>query len=171
MDDSTPVLIEVAALPRMTVPQLLARYCEVFGEATASRNKGWLVKKIAWRLQADAEGGLTDRIRQRAAELAEGAQLRVIAPRAKSTAPAVRMNPSALPPMAPVDRRTHDPRLPMVGTVVVRIYKGREVQVTVLADGFLHDGVTYDSLSAVANAVTGTHCNGFAFFRLNRRAA
>jgi hypothetical protein len=49
---------EVATLQRMTVKQLRQRYCEVFGEDTNGHNKAWLVKRIAWRLQVKAEGGL-----------------------------------------------------------------------------------------------------------------
>ena len=39
------------------------------------------------------------------------------------------------------------------------------VQVKIRADGFEHDGQVYPSLSAVAKAITGSHCNGFLFFR------
>ncbi|RMF88207.1 MAG: DUF2924 domain-containing protein, partial [Planctomycetota bacterium] len=49
-------------------------------------------------------------------------------------------------------------------------YKGRTVRVLVVADGFEYEGRRYKSLSAVAKAVTGSHINGFAFFRLRRNA-
>jgi hypothetical protein len=68
---------EVAALQRMTIKQLRARYAEVFGDETAANNKAWLVKRIGWRLQAAAEGGLSQRARARAAELANDADLRL----------------------------------------------------------------------------------------------
>lgn len=71
---------EFAALERMTVTQLRQRYGEVFGEETNGRNKAWLVKRIAWRLQAKAEGGLSERGRQRAEELADEADLRMNRP-------------------------------------------------------------------------------------------
>ena len=58
-----------------------------------------------------------------------------------------------------------DPRLPMAGTILTRDYKGQTLQVEVLAEGFAYAGQTYKSLSAVAKAVTGAHCNGFHFFR------
>jgi hypothetical protein len=38
--------------------------------------------------------------------------------------------------------------------------------VRVLADGFEFEGAVHPSLSAVAKAITGSHCNGFLFFRL-----
>jgi hypothetical protein len=45
----------------------------------------------------------------------------------------------------------------------------------VLSTGFefpaLDEGERYDSLSAIANAVTGSHINGFRFFRLVKVAA
>ena len=50
---------EVAALKRMTVKELRGRYLDVFGEATRSGNKDFLWKRIAWRMQANAEGDLT----------------------------------------------------------------------------------------------------------------
>ena len=71
---------EVAALQRMTVKQLRERYAEVFGDETRTGNKAWLVKRIAWRLQAMAEGGLSTRARQRAAELATEADIRMTPP-------------------------------------------------------------------------------------------
>ena len=42
---------------------------------------------------------------------------------------------------------------------------------TVLADGFEFEGERYKSLSAVAKAVTGQHCNGFSFFKLTKAVA
>ena len=41
----------------------------------------WLIKRIAWPMQANHEGGLTERARQRARELACDADLRLSAPR------------------------------------------------------------------------------------------
>jgi hypothetical protein len=38
--------------------------------------------------------------------------------------------------------------------------------VTVLPTGFEFEGDVFKSLSAVAKAVTGQHCNGYHFFRL-----
>jgi Protein of unknown function (DUF2924) len=54
---------EIAALERMGVADLRAKYATVFGEATAAGNRTWLVRRIAWRLQALTEGDLTERAR------------------------------------------------------------------------------------------------------------
>jgi hypothetical protein len=152
---SPNVARELAALQRLTVPQLRLRYAEAFGETTNANNRAWLVKKIAWRFQAQAEGGLSERARQRAAELANDADLRANPPKDL---------PLPMPEM-PAPRPQTDDRLPPAGTVLTRRYKGAVVQVKVLADGFEYQGQVYPSLSAVAKAITGSHCNGFLFFR------
>lgn len=57
--DAEPIRKQIAALERMTVGQLRERYAEVFGEATRSHHKDYLVRRIAWRVLANAEGDIT----------------------------------------------------------------------------------------------------------------
>ncbi len=159
-DTTTSVTREVAALGRMTVPQLRSRYAEVYGETTNANNRAWLLKRVAWRIQTLAEGGLSERARQQAAELANDADLRSTPPRQAAVAAPTVAVPAAFRP---------DPRLPPAGTIITRPYRGQVIQVQVLADGFAYGGQTYPSLSAVARAVTGTHCNGFHFFKLGAK--
>lgn len=158
---SNPIVRELAALSRMKVSELQAKYAEVFGESTTGRNKAWLQKRIAWRIQANAFGGLTDRAVQRAMELANESDLRVSEPR----------EPSVIPSPTPVGRTIppKDERLPPVGDCLVRFYKGRECVVTVMPEGFDFEGERYKTLSAVAKAITGQHWNGFRFFQLNKQ--
>lgn len=153
---------EVVALQRMTGRQLRDKYAELFGDATRAKNRPWLIRRIAWRLQALDEGDLSERARVRAAELANDADLRVAPP--KSAMPSTLAEPPA--PSDVVAR--NDPRLPPAGAILVRAYKGRMLHVKVLADGFEFEGEVYKTLSAVAKAVTGTHTNGFLFFRLGQ---
>jgi hypothetical protein len=152
------IVNEVAALQRLSIGQLRQRFADLFGEATAASNRTWLTKRIAWRIQALAEGDLSQRARQRAAELARDADLRLNPPQPKATTTTPLPEPVRVP--APID-----PRLPPPGTILIRPYKGQLVQVQVLTDGFAYAGRVYASLSAVAKAVTGSHCNGFLFFR------
>ena len=149
---------ELAALEQMTVGQLQQRYAEIFGETVRSRHKQYLIRRIAWRLQANAEGGLSERALRRAEELADVADVRVTPPRGGISA-----NPAA-PTDAPF--RPSDPRLPPVGAAITRKYKGRTLTVTVLPDGFEYAGDRYPSLTAVAKAITGSHMNGFRFFQI-----
>jgi hypothetical protein len=163
---------DLATLPTLSVAQLRNRYVEVFGEPTNAGHKGWLVKRIAWRLQANAEGDLSERARQRAAQLANDADLRLSPPKppasfGSETAGAA-ADGMATPSSAPAGP---DRRLPQPGAVIHRLYKGRELQVTVLQSGFAYGGQVFASLSAVAKAITGSHCNGYLFFRLTRTEA
>src|SRR6516164_1419648 len=89
---------EAAALQRLTVPQLRRRYAEVYGETTNAGNRAWLVKRILWRLQALAEGDLSERARQRAQELANDADLRLNPPK-DLTLPIPEPTPSAPRPL------------------------------------------------------------------------
>src|SRR5262249_19522651 len=54
------------------------------------------------------------------------------------------------------------------GTVLVRDYQGQRHTVTVVCDGFDWQGATYQSLSAIARAITGTAWSGPRFFALAR---
>jgi Protein of unknown function (DUF2924) len=156
---------EVAALKRMTTRELRTRYAEAFGEATNANNRAWLVKRIAWRLQVQAEGGLSERARRRADELANDADLRLSPPWVKT----VRETPDL--PQMPAPRGKGDERVPPPGTIITRRYKGESLQVQVLPDGFEFEGAVFKSLSAVARAITGQHCNGFHFFRMGQEAS
>src|SRR5262249_2827022 len=155
---TTPTTI--AELQRLTMHQLRQRYAELFGETTAAKNRTWLLRRVAWRLQSLAEGDLSERARQRAAELANDADLRITVPRVKEPIPTA---VAGAPRVAPSG--SADSRLPLPGTIIRREYNGQALQVEVLAEGFAYAGQTYKSLSAVARAITGAHCNGFWFFR------
>jgi hypothetical protein len=150
-------------MERMTVDQLRARYAHEFGEPTNGRHKEWLIKRIAWRMQANAEGDLSERARQRAMELANDADLRSTAPRQRRPAPDAQDRTKTVATKV----RASTDLLP--GTVVTRAYKGHLIRVTVLADGFEYLGERYKSLTAVTKAVTGKHWNGFHFFGLRRK--
>jgi hypothetical protein len=88
------ILNEVAALQRLSIGQLRQRFAELFGEATKASNRTWLIKRIAWRLQALAEGDLSERARQRAAELARDADLRLNPPQCKANTTTMKTNPA-----------------------------------------------------------------------------
>ena len=55
------------------------------------------------------------------------------------------------------------------GTVLVREWDRQSQRVMVMADGFAWNGQTYDSLSKVAFAITGTKWSGPRFFGLRDR--
>ena len=140
---------EIADLRQMTAEQLRARHGEVCPAPARSAHKQHLVRRIAWWLQALAEGDLSQPARLRAEQLARDA-----VPPATSTA------------RAAATRR--DPRLPSPGTLLVRCYRGQTLEVKVLARGFEYDDRIYASLTAVAREITGKHWNGYHFFGLGK---
>ena len=140
----------IAALPTMTLAQLQREYRAVFGEDATSKHKEFLWRKIAWGLQANAEGGLTDSTRQRALTLANPLHLRVRPPRDTT--------PNRTPSPEPMGTAP--------GTVLKRTHRGTDHVVHVLAEGFEYQGTLYRSLTAVAATITGSHCSGLAFFGL-----
>jgi hypothetical protein len=145
---------EIDGLRRQTVGQLKVKYREVFGQPSRSNHKQFLLRRIAWRLQANAEGDLSERARQRALALAEEADLRIRAPE------------SFLRELARSDgANSRDPRLPGPGQWLSREFRGQTVSMEVLEKGFRYQERVYRSLSAVARQVTGVQWNGFSFFR------
>ncbi|MGD9791129.1 MAG: DUF2924 domain-containing protein [Phycisphaerales bacterium] len=146
-------------LERLTVSQLQNRYSEVFGEPTRAGHKQHLIKRIVWRMQALDEGGLSDRARRRALELADEAEIRLTPPRRTIAAVPGTVIKAAFESGPPSS-------VPKPGTVIRREYKGRVILVKVLPRGFEYDGEVHRSLTAIARLVTGSHWNGVKFFGL-----
>jgi Protein of unknown function (DUF2924) len=148
-------------LRQMTTAQLRLKYHELFGYASHSNHKGYLFRRLAWRLQSLAEGGLSERARQYARQITEDAELRLCAPKQfGGPQPAMRVASAS---------RQVDPRVPAPGTQLIKRYKNETITVTVLEDGFQHGERVYKSLSAIARQVTGTQWNGYSFFALSSR--
>jgi len=158
---NTDTYKEIMNLTRMTVGELREKYLKVFGEETRSHHKDFLRKRIAWRLQAIAEGDLSERARRRAEELADDADLRIRAPRVRHKSGSAEERDRSVRGKLLASR---DRRLPL--TLLVREYKGESVVVKVLDKEFEYEGRRYKSLSAIAREVTGTKWNGFLFFGL-----
>jgi Protein of unknown function (DUF2924) len=149
---------EIEELHHAPVAQIRARYREVFQEEPRSKHRVHLFRRLAWRLQALSEGGLSTAARQRALEIVNEADLRIVPPRG--------FPDEAGGHAASGNRWRLDRRIPRPGSVLKRDYDGRTITVKVLVDGFEHQGRRYGSLSAIASEVTGTRWNGVAFFGL-----
>ena len=159
------VLAAIEELRRLNVSALRRKYQEVFGEESRSFHKESLFRRIAWGLQANVEGGLSERARHRAAHIVDDSDLRTRVPKA------------FLPAQIPVNvtwtadrsQLQRDQRLPPPGTLLTRRIDNREIVVKVLDKGFEFETRRYGSLSAIAREVTGTRWNGLLFFGLAER--
>lgn len=142
---STEILAQLAALPEMDAKALRALWRKLYDAEPPGLGRAYLVKRLAYRIQELAYGGLPARTRARLDALADEEEARV------------RGKPR---------RRVAD--RPIAGTRLIREWQGVEHQVTVLSDGFEYQGRPYKSLSAIARAITGTRWNGPLFFGLRR---
>ena len=75
-----PVIAVIGDLRRLNTAALKIRYRELFGAESRSSNKQFLFRRIAWRLQANDEGDLSERAHRRAAEIADDGDIRTRSP-------------------------------------------------------------------------------------------
>ena len=156
------MLAEISRLRRMSAPELMREWERVFGSPPRTTNHQHLWRKLAWELQARTMGGLSDRARQRLAELGQDVF-------AEARATNLRADVAVSASMEKPPRPVRDLRMPSPGTVIVREYKGRQLRLTVLDGGYELDGMVYGSLTEAARAATGSHWNGRLFWGLTER--
>jgi hypothetical protein len=141
---------EIAHLRGLDLRGLRARWQSVFQrQAPAHLTRHLLFAVIACRIQADRFGDLDHETRQ--------VLDRTVA---KETGPVMSAR------LASFDQKRAELS---PGTVLVREWNQQSQRVKVMADGFAWNGQTYDSLSKVAFAITGTRWNGPRFFGLRDR--
>ena len=138
---------EIAHLRGLDLKGLRSRWQSIFGRpAPAHLTRHLLFAVLAYRLQADCFGDLDHATRQ--------VLDRTVA---KEAGPAMAAR------LASLDQK----RTGLTpGTVLVRDWDRQSQRVMVMADGFAWNGQTYDSLSKVAFAITGTKWSGPRFFGL-----
>ena len=163
---------QLAALETMNVPALAEKYRQLYGEPTRSRNRAYLKKRLAWRIEANFQGDLSQgaiaRIQQLGDQLPERWQMRLGQPASEPAAASdAATKLDAALSIATTEPR--DPRVPPVGTVVRRVFDGKTHEVTVCVEGFEYEGRKYKTLSAIANQIAGSRWNGFLFFGLKKR--
>jgi Protein of unknown function (DUF2924) len=159
--------LDLDRLARMKPRELRQVYTEVFGSDAWVGNSEFARRRIAWRVQAEHEGGLPESARQHALAIARNSSVRV-----RLSANAER-RVRGLPLEHAVTTNVgsdHDSRLPMPGSVIVKQHKDKRITVRVLSSGFEYDGNRFASLSAVARKITGTKWNGFLFFGLGKES-
>ena len=144
----TSVLAQLAALPAKTTAELKQLWRDLYDREPPPYNKPFLVKRLAYRIQELAYGGLSARAEAKLAVLIEEEDRWV----------------KGLPMLRKGDR-------PIAGTRLIRQWQGVEHCVTVLDDGFEYQGARYRSLSAIARTITGTRWNGPLFWGLRNRSA
>jgi hypothetical protein len=137
---------ELAQLAQSPIAILRARWRATFrSDPPPAFGPDLLRRSLAYKLQENAYGGLSATTRRELDRLAA----------------AIEKNPTA---------RLTLPRRIKPGSVLVRDWKGKSHRVTVLARGYQYENRTYDALSPIARAITGTGWNGPRFFGLRNEA-
>jgi hypothetical protein len=135
---------EIGRLPDLSLLELRDRWKTLFGHpAPKSLRRNFLARAVAYQMQVEAYGGLSAATKRRLREISTAARNGDV----NATLGSSRIKP---------------------GTQMIREWQNTTHTVTALAEGFEWNGCTYKSLSAVANAITGTNWNGFAFFGIKR---
>lgn len=144
---SREILRQITELQSLSMADLRARWRELFGSGPPGAGRGYLLRRLAYRIQELAYGGVSDITRARLRDHLGGDTGRT----------------------RPLERRKRQGDEPVVGTRFVREWRGERYEVTVVAGGYELRGRLYRSLSAAAKAITGAHWNGRAFFGLGPR--
>jgi len=129
---------EVRSLSHLDLEGLRQVWAARIGAPPKLRSVELLRLMLAWRIQAEAYGGLD---------------------------PATRRALGKRGPVEPEGRSLG------IGAVLRRTWQGEIIAAVVEADGFRFRGELYRSLSAVAEAATGTRWNGPRFFGLRKEQA
>lgn len=149
---TVPTIPKNTVLPRLTalkaapIADLKQQWRTLYGKEPPPFSRTYIQSRLAYRIQELAYGGLKPETVARLEALGEqldGGNITL--------------------------RRIRRDAKPIAGTRLVREYQGIEHTVTVLADGYEWQGRPYQSLSAVARAITGTRWNGLVFFGLKNQ--
>lgn len=146
----------VNCIPALSRGDLIARWCEHYGslppKAISTR---LLVYAVAYFVQVERHGGLSNQSQRELLRLAGSARAQHESQRSGSSSISARRNRSARPGAAPRQ-----------GTRFVREWNGKSHVVEVVEKGFVWQGKTYRSLSAIACSITGNRWSGPRFFGL-----
>lgn len=134
-------LKQLSEIQNMSMAELQDIWPQYFDGEPPKFNRANLERKIAYRIQELAFGGLSKETKEKIRRM-----------KSDITAGIMKQNRDMPPP----------------GTVLTREYHGFEHRVMVLDDGFEYQGMKYTNLSKIARIITGTNWSGPLFFGLKR---
>jgi hypothetical protein len=137
---NAPPIPDITSLSDLDTPSLRQWWADLFDiEATSRISRDLLIRAIAWRLQEEVCGGLSNSARRQLARHAEEFR----------SSGSISVSSSAdLKP----------------GTKLIREWQGRVHEVVIVEDGYVWSGKRYRSLSQIARIITGTRWSGPRFF-------
>jgi hypothetical protein len=148
MTRSSPVLKQIAGLPKLSHAELKALWKGYFGVEPPAYRRRFLVRGLAHRIQELTYGGVKPAYQARLDAMIAGTEK----PNGNGRS----------------GRRPRQEVNLLEGTKLLRDWRGVTHEVTVVGGGYEHQGRRYRSLSAVARAITGTQWSGPLFFGLRK---
>ena len=146
-----PLQARIAALSELPIAALRQAWSAAWGAPPPKgARRRLLMLGIAWRWQAEVEGGFSKPLQRRLATLEAAFR--------QGGAPQLNGHGNSPPRLLP-------------GARLIRIWKTERHEVLVAESGYLWDGRSWGSLSSIAREITGTRRNGPAFFGLRDREA
>jgi hypothetical protein len=139
------VIRQIMALQNKTTKELNDLWDKMFGIPPAVASRQHMIAKLAYRIQELAYGGLDE-----------------------STEDKIQAAVREISKPKKTNEKSYKKFMPMLGTRIVKEYRGAMHEVMVVSNGFAYAGAIYSSLSAVAQKITGTKWNGYKFFQLSR---
>lgn len=144
------VLKQIADLDTLNHDQLCELWRTLFGKEPAAFNRPYLIKRLAYRIQEIAYGGLSDRAHKLMDDILD--------------AHGFDKNGGSQDSKRRIRKRRDG--MPIVGARLVRKWNGKSYEVIMTHSGFEYEGKLYGSLTAITKVITGTHWNGRSFFGL-----
>ena len=145
--NKSSIIKQVPALKNQSIQELKQLWVQLFDEPAPPYQKNYLLPRLAHRLQELAYGPMSEKatttLERLANQMEKGKKF---------------------------SNHTLNGR-PTVGTKLIREFQGVDYEVIVAENGFVYQGQTYKSLSAIARRITGTRWNGPLFFGLRTRGA
>ncbi len=140
----TPIMRQIKELQDKSFAELKQLWRDYYQVEPPPYRRGFMTHALAYRIQELTYGGLASKAENRLNDLLAEAK------------------------GAKTNRRVAPAKIPIAGTRLVREWRGERYEVIVLANGFEYAGRRWNSLTAIAREITGTHWNGPVFFGLRR---
>ena len=144
------VLKQIADLENRSYDELVQIWRTLYGKDPTASNRPYIIKRLAYRIQELHFGGLSERAHKMMDQILD--------------VNGFDENGGKSNARGKEQRRKSG--IPVVGTKIRREWRGKAYEVTVIYGGFEYEGRRYNSLTAIAQTITGTHWNGRDFFGL-----
>lgn len=138
-EENVALEAKIAQLSNLDLRRLRALWAECIGAVPKHQSAELLRRRLAYELQVMSLGGLKPIVRRRLERLHQ----------------AFSANPNFVP--LPTNNFA-------AGTVLTKVWRGKTYKVDVLAEGFEYENKYYNSLSQIAQLMTGSKRSGPAFF-------